>query len=342
MNPTHSFFARKYVTIRRPNCVFESHENGQQKDSAAFMLYCTAKCRIFSSNLRRTHSGKKDKEKEECGLLRAVICPMPPLLSPLPPTPRICRTACSHVIRISWRETPPPSPPLYSRTPHCWNWTIFSDLGQKRGRPPFRGLKVLRLNLDSFCDYVRILSAVIGHLWAEIDFWFFLRKWWTERRYFDKSCRYNSRDRTGDTAHISWAAWVLKSLEDYMNERQHHLNESSSARLGRSQKLEILPSPNSKQTQSLGANFLMTQSFGAYILIGAEISTSALFLSYIMWRSNFTIPHSFAAYILEIRLHLPPTFAAYISVAYICRIHLPPIFWKSAYILSKRQYFMHV
>ncbi len=40
-----------------------------------------------------------------------------------------------------------------------------------------------------------------------------------------------------------------------MNERQHHLNKSSSARLGRSQQLEILPSPNSKQTQSLGADF---------------------------------------------------------------------------------------
>jgi hypothetical protein len=51
--------------------------------------------------------------------------------------------------------------------------------------------------------------------------------------------------------------YMLKSLEDYMNERQHHLNESYSARLGRSQKLEILPSPNSKQTQSLGATFLM-------------------------------------------------------------------------------------
>ena len=38
-----------------------------------------------------------------------------------------------------------------------------------------------------------------------------------------------------------------------MNERQHHLNESSSARLGRSQQLEILPNPNSKQTRSLGA-----------------------------------------------------------------------------------------
>jgi hypothetical protein len=31
-----------------------------------------------------------------------------------------------------------------------------------------------------------------------------------------------------------------------MEERQHHLNESSSARLRRIQKLEILPSPNSK------------------------------------------------------------------------------------------------
>jgi hypothetical protein len=40
-----------------------------------------------------------------------------------------------------------------------------------------------------------------------------------------------------------------------MNERQHHLNESSSVRLGGSQQLEILPSPNSKQTQSLGADF---------------------------------------------------------------------------------------
>ena len=56
-----------------------------------------------------------------------------------------------------------------------------------------------------------------------------------------------------DAAHISWAAWVQTSLEDCMEERQHHLNESPSARLGRSQKLEILPSPNSK---SLGAYIL--------------------------------------------------------------------------------------
>ena len=63
---------------------------------------------------------------------------------------------------------------------------------------------------------------------------------------------------------------------------------------------------------------------------------SALFLSYIMWRSNFTIPHSFDAYILDIRLHFgnPPIFwkSAYI-------FENPPIFWKSAYILEKRLYF---
>ena len=138
---------------------------------------------------------------------------------------------------------------------------------------------------------------------------------------------------------------MLRSLEDYMNKRQHHLNESSSARLGRSQQLEILPSPNSKQTQSLGADFSDgCIALAPIFLIREEILTSALFLSYIMWRSNFTIPHSFATNICRLyfvayvcRLHLPPTFATYI-----CRLHLPPMFWKSAYILSKRQYFFHV
>jgi len=127
-----------------------------------------------------------------------------------------------------------------------------------------------------------------------------------------------------DVAHISWAAWVFRSLEDYMNERQHHLNESSSARLGRSQQLEILPSPNSKQTQCLGADFSDGRIALAHMfLISAEILTSALFLSYIMWRSNFTIPHSSGAYILSICLYFGH----------------PPIFWKSAYILEKCLYF---
>ncbi len=36
------------------------------------------------------------------------------------------------------------------------------------------------------------------------------------------------------------AAWVQTSLEDCMDKRQHHLKESSSAGLGRSQKMDIL------------------------------------------------------------------------------------------------------
>jgi hypothetical protein len=73
-----------------------------------------------------------------------------------------------------------------------------------------------------------------------------------------------------------------------------------------------------------------------------------------MWRSDFTIPHSFAAYVC--RLYLPPTFAACtcrlcfaayicrphlppIFAAYICRLCLTPIFWTSAYILKVRLHF---
>ena len=66
----------------------------------------------FLSNARRIHSGQKDKEKEEYGLLWAVICCMSPLPPPPPsllPTLRVCRTACSHVIRIrGLSESPPP------------------------------------------------------------------------------------------------------------------------------------------------------------------------------------------------------------------------------------------
>ncbi len=155
----------------------------------------------------RTPAGRtaerKTRRKKNMGCYELLSIPChpssPPSNFPLP-TPRICCTACGHVIRISWRETPPPpSPP--PRTPHCWIWTVFSDLGQKRGWPPL-GSKVLQLNLDSFCDHVRIFGAVIEHLEAEIDFWLFPRKWWKYRRALDKSCRYNSQYSTGETPPI--------------------------------------------------------------------------------------------------------------------------------------------
>jgi hypothetical protein len=84
---------------------------------------------------------------------------------------------------------------------------------------------------------------------------------WTGCEYFGKSVQ-QPVQYGRDAAHISWAALVQISLEDCMEERQHHLKESSSARLRRSQTLEILPSPNGK---SLGAYFL-----GAYIFHMAQ------------------------------------------------------------------------
>ncbi len=107
--------------------------------------------------------------------------------------------------------------------------------------------------------------------------------------------------------------------------------------------MEILPSPNSKQTQSLGADFFDGRKALAHIfLISAEILTSALFLSYIMWRSDFTIPHSIGAYILDIRIYFGHPHIFWTS-AYILEIRLyfgnPPIFWESAYILRKRLHF---
>ncbi len=72
--------------------------------------------------------------------------------------------------------------------------------------------------------------------------------------------------------------------------------------------------------------FWWTQSFGAYISIGSEISTSTLFLLYIMWRSN--LPHTFAAYICRLYFESPPTFWASANILYMCEyFRQVPIFW---------------
>jgi hypothetical protein len=69
----------------------------------------------FLSNPRRIHSGQKDKEKEEYGLIWAIICCKQPLLSPLPPFP------------------PAPSPPRLLRPPVA----MLSGLeGRGRASPP--------------------------------------------------------------------------------------------------------------------------------------------------------------------------------------------------------------
>ncbi len=46
----------------------------------------------------------------------------------------------------------------------------FSATSAKSEDGLHRSLKVLQLDLDSFCDHIRIFGAVIGHLEAEIDF----------------------------------------------------------------------------------------------------------------------------------------------------------------------------
>jgi hypothetical protein len=66
----------------------------------------------------------------------------------------------------------------------------------------------------------------------------------------------------------------LRSTCTRINTIYEDLNESSLARLGGSQQLEILPSPNSRRAQN----------FSAGILIGAEILEAQQFC----WRRNFT------------------------------------------------------
>jgi hypothetical protein len=75
------------------------------------------------------------------------------------------------------------------------------------------------------------------------------------RVYFGMSGLYNQPVQYGrDAAHKSRAAWAVISLGVYMSERQQiyeDLNESSSARPGGSQQLEIPPSSNSKRADKL-------------------------------------------------------------------------------------------
>ncbi len=104
-----------------------------------------------------------------------------------------CRTRCKQAASSTRADLPssppPPCPSQCTRPrqdnrgqlqlhpalpPHPWlKYVIFRVFGQKWGRPLFRGSKVLQLNSDGFCDYVRIWMEVIGHLWAELGFWFF-------------------------------------------------------------------------------------------------------------------------------------------------------------------------
>ncbi len=71
-------FVSVYCRIRLHTCftkqlTFSPLKPKVIKKYLTTLLFCTA-CANFLSNPRRIHSGKKDKEKEEYGLLCAVIC----------------------------------------------------------------------------------------------------------------------------------------------------------------------------------------------------------------------------------------------------------------------------
>ncbi len=86
--------------------------------------------------------------------------------------------------------------------------------------------------------------------------------------------RYNTGETPPIKAERPEPSDHLRSTCTRINTIFEDLNESSSARLGGSQQLEILPSPNSKRAPD----------FSAWILIGAEILEAQQFC----WRSNFT------------------------------------------------------
>jgi hypothetical protein len=152
----------------------------------------------------------------------------------------------------------------------------FFDAAPRWPRP--RGPKEAHLKeetkMNSFLLYSSLIRVLGAEQSAPKDRRKFLekggnirgREHLTGREHSDRSCRYNKPVQYGrDAAHISWAGlradptWGLHGgeatpserelfsrTENFMEERQHHLRESSSAGLRRSQKLEILPSPNSK------------------------------------------------------------------------------------------------
>ena len=131
----------------------------------------------------------------------------------------------------------------------------------------------MQLNSDSFCDSVQTWMEVIGHLWAELGFWLFLRKRVKMSAaanisrganilaYFGRSCRYNKPCQYGrDAAHISWAdlwadsTWGLHGDEATPSERRAlqgdwdlHGGERDLQPDWVGDRVERLPSPNSKR-----------------------------------------------------------------------------------------------
>ncbi len=177
---------------------------------------------------------------------------------PLPPPPPDVITGAASLRAIS-----PPSPPPHRIMDRFW-----------QPRPKSR--------MASFLESVSMIAEFGQQQWSCMNFRYsdrtlrsrdrifkFSREMWKFARNLDTrvnfgmSGRYNQPVQYGrDAAHKSRAAWAIRLLGVYMSERQHiyqDLNETSSARPGGSQQLEVLPSPNSKRTPNFSANILASR-----------------------------------------------------------------------------------
>jgi hypothetical protein len=71
-----------------------------------------------------------------------------------------------------------------------------------------------------------------------------------------------------------------------MHERRHHLNENSSARLGGSQQLEILPSPIVSRHTTWAPNFLISaEIFSRHGDFNVRLSSSVYYVAHEFYNS---------------------------------------------------------
>ncbi len=118
--------------------------------------------------------------------------------------------------------------------------------------------------MDSNSDRVQIFGAVIGHLEAEMEFLIVHMvkicvgaENWASAEIFIGRAGTTGRCSTGETPRRKSGrpepSDHLRSTCTRINTIYEDLNESSSARLGGSQQLEILPRLNSKRAPNFSA-----------------------------------------------------------------------------------------
>ena len=150
----------------------------------------------------------------------------------------------------------------------------------------------MQLNSDSFCDSIQTWMEVIGHLWAELGFWFFLEKRvkmsaaadiWRARTFWQvvpvqQAVPVRQRRRPYIWADL-WAdsTWGLHGGEATPSERDLQPDWEGD-------RVEILPSPNSK---SLDAYIFSRLHFRPPTsIVGRLHFNSCLINCLILWDAN--------------------------------------------------------